>query len=121
MLGEALSIYQVGQLGAELCARMKANETLQLDLSAVTEFDGAGLQLLVFLQQESARRQSTLQLSGTSANVAEAFRLCGLEKWLALSDAITNTPADTPTNTPDHAHACVADETAHALTTPLKA
>ncbi len=113
LLDDALSIYQVAQLKAALCARLETTDTLLLDLSTVTEFDGAGLQLLVFLQQEIARRQGTLKLTGASANVTEALSLCGLSKGFNSLDVLPDTPTD--------AQPWVEDEPAYAPTTPLEA
>jgi len=51
---------------------------LQLDLSAVTEIDSAGLQLLLLLKAEAHKRGFTLCLLRHSAAVLEVFELLKL-------------------------------------------
>jgi anti-anti-sigma factor len=53
-------------------------QELQLDLSAVTEIDSAGLQLLLLLKAEAHKRGFTLCLLRHSAAVLEAFELLKL-------------------------------------------
>lgn len=51
---------------------------LQLDLSAVTEIDSAGLQLLLLLKAEAQKRGFTLRLLQHSEAVIEVFELLKL-------------------------------------------
>jgi anti-anti-sigma factor len=53
-------------------------QELQLDLSAVTEIDSAGLQLLLLLKAEAQKRGFTLHLLRHSEAVLEIFELLKL-------------------------------------------
>ncbi|WP_333875275.1 STAS domain-containing protein [Methylobacter sp.] len=53
-------------------------QELQLDLSAVTEIDSAGLQLLLLLKAEAQKRGFTLRLVQHSEAVIEVFELLKL-------------------------------------------
>lgn len=53
-------------------------QELQLDLSAVTEIDSAGLQLLLLLKTEARQRGFTLRLLRHSEAMIEVFELLKL-------------------------------------------
>jgi ABC-type transporter Mla MlaB component len=55
------------------------------DLDGVSAIDTAGVQLLLALAQEGARRQQALSLRGGAAVVTEATRALGLATRLALT------------------------------------
>jgi anti-sigma B factor antagonist len=55
-----------------------ATQELQLDLSAVTEMDSAGLQLLLLLKAEAQKRGFVLRLLRHSEAVIEIFELLKL-------------------------------------------
>lgn len=59
----------------------------RIDMSGVTEFDSAGLQLLLALRRSLAERGQTLQLVGNSAPVRDALQVFGLD---ALFEANEN-------------------------------
>ena len=50
-----MTIYRAAELKPALLDAVRAHEAPALDLSAVTEFDSAGLQLLLVARQEAAR------------------------------------------------------------------
>ncbi len=52
-----LTIYTVAELAAALLPQMGAAACLELDLSQVTEMDGAGLQLLAVIEREPDRQE----------------------------------------------------------------
>jgi anti-sigma B factor antagonist len=56
-------------------------QELQLDLSAVTEIDGTGLQLLLLLKAEAQKRGFTLRLLQHSEAVIEVFELLKLGSY----------------------------------------
>lgn len=56
-------------------------QELQLDLSAVTEIDSAGLQLLLLLKVEALQRGFTLRLLRHSEAVIEVFELLKLSMY----------------------------------------
>ena len=71
-----LSIYRAAELKpVVLQALAKADAGLEIDLSAVTEFDTAGLQLLMLAKQQAAALQRELHLVGHSPPVLEVFEL----------------------------------------------
>jgi len=62
--------------------------SIQLDLSGVSEFDTAGLQLLVLARRELLAKGRSLRLAATSEIVREALTLCG-----ALEPLVDAAPA----------------------------
>ncbi|WP_191489167.1 MULTISPECIES: lipid asymmetry maintenance protein MlaB [unclassified Pseudomonas] len=73
-----MTIYTAAQLYAELVPFLALASPLDIDLSQVTEIDGAGLQLLMLAKRETLRTGVALQLSGHSQAVLEVFELCDL-------------------------------------------
>lgn len=73
-----LSIYTAATLKPQLYTLLRQHAELELDLSAVSEMDGAGLQILIAAKREANRQGSTLKLSGHSAAVLEVFDLCNM-------------------------------------------
>lgn len=71
-----LTIYTVAELAAALLPQIGATPRLHLDLSQVTEMDGAGLQLLALIQREAGNTGTALSLAGQSQAVAQTLRLC---------------------------------------------
>lgn len=76
-----LTIYTVSELKDKLIAGLLTNEELEVDLSAVDEFDGAGLQLLVAMKQGAKALNRTLRLTGHSQAVLTLLALSGLESF----------------------------------------
>ena len=64
-----MTIYTAAQLYAELVPFLALASPLDIDLSQVTEIDGAGLQLLMLAKRETLRTGVALQLSGHSQAV----------------------------------------------------
>ncbi|WP_338765685.1 STAS domain-containing protein [Massilia sp. METH4] len=73
-----LTIYRAAELKDVLLDAARQQETPAFDLSAVTEFDSAGLQLLLVARQEAARLGKTLRVQGASAAVQDVFALLGV-------------------------------------------
>ncbi len=67
-----LTIFRAAELREQLLADPAPQE---IDLSGVTEFDSAGLQLLMGAKQAATAQQRTLRLSGHSPAVLEVFEL----------------------------------------------
>lgn len=61
----------------------QGTQELQLDLSAVTEIDSAGLQLLLLLKAEAQKRGFNLRLQRHSEAVIEIFELLKLSMYFA--------------------------------------
>lgn len=74
-----MTIYNAQSLKETLLGYcVHGTQELQLDLSAVTEIDSAGLQLLLLLKAEVHKRGFTLRLLRHSAAVLEVFELLKL-------------------------------------------
>ena len=73
-----LTIYRAAELKNTLLAAVAEHDTLDIDLSAVTEFDTAGVQLLLVAKRAATARQHTLRLVGHSAAVIDVFELLDL-------------------------------------------
>ncbi|KRP62056.1 STAS domain-containing protein [Pseudomonas orientalis] len=71
-----LTIYTVAELAGALLPQMGAAPRLELDLSEVTEIDGAGLQLLAVIQREAGVAGIALSVTGQSQVVVQALQLC---------------------------------------------
>lgn len=74
-----LTIYRAAELKPVLLEAVRPHDTPALDLSAVTEFDSAGLQLLLMARQEAQRLGKPLQVAGASPAVREVFALLGMD------------------------------------------
>ncbi|HLA29420.1 MAG TPA: STAS domain-containing protein [Pseudomonas sp.] len=73
-----MSIYTAAELKSQLLPHLGLSGELEIDLSQVSELDGAGLQLLLLAKREAARAGATLHLSWHSRAVLEVFDLCNL-------------------------------------------
>lgn len=83
-----MTIYTAGVLKDELLEPLEEDRHVELDLSAVDEFDTAGVQLLLLLRRELAQAQKTLHLSATSDAVQEVLGLYRLaETFNAAADS----------------------------------
>ncbi|SDT20672.1 STAS domain-containing protein [Pseudomonas fuscovaginae UPB0736] len=71
-----LTIYTVAELAAALLPQMGAAACLELDLSQVTEMDGAGLQLLAVIEREAGLAGMALSLTDKSPTVTQTLQLC---------------------------------------------
>ncbi|KPX91700.1 hypothetical protein ALO64_00210 [Pseudomonas meliae] len=71
-----LTIYTVTELAARLLPQITGAARVEVDLSQVTEMDGAGLQLLAVIQREAGKTGTSLRMTGQSKAVTETFELC---------------------------------------------
>jgi anti-anti-sigma factor len=76
VVGE-MTIYNVSEQKNKLIDFLSSAIELQVDLSAVTEIDSAGLQLLLWLKQEA----SNLKLVNHSQAVVNVFQLLNLAMY----------------------------------------
>lgn len=74
-----LTIYRAAELKPALLEAVRTADAPALDLSAVTEFDSAGLQLLLVARREAQRLGKPLQVAGASPAVREVFALLGID------------------------------------------
>lgn len=73
-----MTIYQAAELKQTLAATLAQCDELEIDLSAVTEIDTAGVQLLISAKKTAQSLQKELHLRGHSAAVLDAFELLDL-------------------------------------------
>jgi anti-anti-sigma factor len=73
-----LTIYTVTELKDKLLSELAKAEKMALDLSEVSEFDAAGLQLLVTIKKEAEALGKVLEMTGHSPVVVELLDLSGL-------------------------------------------
>ncbi|WP_052452678.1 STAS domain-containing protein [Noviherbaspirillum autotrophicum] len=86
-----MTIYRVGELKGTLLAAIGKSSTLEIDLSAVTEIDTAGIQLLMLARKVAEAKGYALRLAAHSAAVVEAFELLNLAGY--FGDPIVIVPA----------------------------
>ena len=73
-----MSIYNAALLKEQLQAFLKEKGGLELNLSKVTELDGAGVQLLLATKKEALANRQTLSLTHPSAPVLDVLELLEL-------------------------------------------
>ena len=93
-LGPDLTIAQAAawrdQLLDALCT---SPDSLTLDLSAVTDIDSAGVQLLLAARRSVSERGATLTLAGVPPLVADALAVFGLDPQLGVLELADGAPA----------------------------
>lgn len=80
-----LTIYTVTELAAQLIPLPGEKRQIEVDLSQVTEIDGAGLQLLIQVKREALRAGIALRLTAPSKAVLDTFDLCNLGAFFSDS------------------------------------
>jgi anti-anti-sigma factor len=73
-----MTICRAAELKPALLDAVRAHDAPALDLAGVTEFDSAGVQLLLMARREAARLGKPLALLGASPAVRDTFALLGL-------------------------------------------
>lgn len=73
-----MTIYRAAELQPLLLDAVRTQAAPALDLSAVTDFDSAGLQLLLVARRLAASLGKTLRVTATSPAVDDVFALLGL-------------------------------------------
>lgn len=73
-----MTIYRAAELKPALLDAVRTLDAPALDLTEVTEFDSAGVQLLLVARREAARLGKRLVLQGASPAVRDTFALLGL-------------------------------------------
>lgn len=77
-IDDEMTIYTALEQKQELALQLKADHELQINLSTVSEIDSAGIQVLLFLKQQAAKKNSSLSLIKHSQPVVEVFELLNL-------------------------------------------
>ena len=70
-----MTIYDAAEMKPELMRQLARAAELDVDLSGVSEFDSAGLQLLILLKREAAQHGKVLRLRAHSPAVVEVLTL----------------------------------------------
>jgi anti-anti-sigma factor len=84
VLGPELIIATAAACHASLIDALPAHPgPLQLDLGGVTDFDSAGVQLLLSTRRSLAERGDALHIVAASAAVRDALTLFGLQELMA--------------------------------------
>jgi anti-sigma B factor antagonist len=73
-----LTIYTAAEQKEKLMALVSGYELSTLDLSGVTEVDGAGLQLLILSKREADRIGHRIEFINHSDAIIEIIELCNL-------------------------------------------
>lgn len=73
-----LNIYGASAGKTALLAALSTGRETEINLSGVTEIDGAGLQLLLLVKREAVRHGRPLRLVSHSEAVLEVIELLGL-------------------------------------------
>jgi anti-sigma B factor antagonist len=87
----ALTIYTVAQARSEIPSRMASHRAQVLDLSGIDELDTAGVQLLLWIKRDMAKRGSELTLASHSPAVVEVLDL--LKLTATFGDPILLSPS----------------------------
>ena len=77
-----LTIYNANDTKRRLMASLDSTTSLDVDLSAVTDLDSAGLQLLVLAWREAGKSGKTLRYINASPAVEELLEFCNLTRRL---------------------------------------
>jgi len=80
-IGGELTVYRAAELRGKLSQQI-ADGVRRFDLSGVTDFDSAGLQLLAAIRASAAREMGDVEFLNPPACVREVCELCGLSPWL---------------------------------------
>jgi anti-anti-sigma factor len=70
-----LTIYRAAELKDSLLAAVAAHASVEVDLSGVTEFDTAGVQVLILAKRAAKAREGQLHLVGHSPVVLDVMDL----------------------------------------------
>lgn len=77
-LPDDMTVYTASERKEELLAALATSAELELDLSAVSAIDVAGLQLLILAKREAARQGKTLRFANHSPAIVELIDFCHL-------------------------------------------
>jgi anti-anti-sigma factor len=81
ILDGPMTIYNAGDIKAQLLNGVQTAEILELDLSHVGEIDTAGFQLLVMAKRESQRLNRTLRIVAHSPAVREVIDFYNMDAF----------------------------------------
>ena len=73
-----LSIFSAASLRQQMLDALEQDGDVEVDLSAVSEMDSAGMQLMIAAKREAALRNRSLRFTGHSRAVFETLELCDI-------------------------------------------
>lgn len=76
-----MTIYTALDTKPQLLRHLAKLKELEVDLSQVTEIDSAGLQLLIMLKRETAKRNAVLRLTAHSPAVTDVIDTLNLAAY----------------------------------------
>ena len=82
-----MTIYRALELKEQLFPHAAVSPVAALDLSAVSEIDSAGVQLLLLAQRAARAAGHELRIVASSPAVLEVLQLMGLEQLCAAPEA----------------------------------
>ena len=84
-LGESIDISRVGIVYDELKASLQTSSPISLDISNLTQIDGAGVQLLYAFISAARKQGLDISVSEPSVNLKSAAELLGLDHLMGFS------------------------------------
>jgi len=88
-----MTIYQVAELKDTFLTALERSPAVEVDLSAVSEMDGAGLQLLMMAREYSKAAMHEFRLVAPSRAVGEVLELLRLENYFGVVPPAQPDPA----------------------------
>ena len=76
-----MTIFRAGELKESILPAISLVSEIEIDLSRVTEIDGAGLQLMMSAKLEAWKNNKALRFIGHTAVVTDAIDRCGLSTF----------------------------------------
>ena len=73
-----LTIFMAAELREAILPVIARHREIEIDLSQVTEIDGAGLSLMISIKREARNQNTALRFVGHSGAVTEAVDICDL-------------------------------------------
>jgi len=87
------SIYRAAELKASVLASLNQTKELEIDLSAVTEIDTAGIQILVAIKKHALATQKIVHLVAHSPAVTEMLEMLNLVAYFGDTLVISSPSA----------------------------
>ncbi|MET3131611.1 anti-sigma B factor antagonist [Oxalobacteraceae bacterium GrIS 1.11] len=87
-----MTIYRAAELKPVLLAALEQPDTLDVDLSAVTELDSSGVQLLMMAKKQAQQQGQNLQLLAHSPAVLDVMELLNLAAYFGDPLVIAASP-----------------------------
>lgn len=77
-----MTIFRSEAIKEAVVSAISDNEEIEIDLSQVSEIDGAGVMLMISIKLEAWQKKKQLRFVGHSAAVTEAVDMCDLSSFL---------------------------------------